>query len=118
VGSWRTAPPARYRVVITGVGLADPTVPAQAAPPMAGSRLVASYDPLSPQQRREAVALQQRIRTAMGQRAPQGPLVVSPFRYGREQLVLGGASAGDVARLASLQARGSPYVVYLTPAPG
>jgi hypothetical protein len=118
VGSWRTAPPARYRAVITGVGLPDPTMPAQPVPPSAGSRLVATYDPLSPQQRREAILLQQRIRAAMGPRAPQGPLVVSPFPYGREQLVAGGASAADVARLASLQAQGSPYVVYLTPAHG
>jgi hypothetical protein len=116
VGSERMAPPARYRALITGVGLADPTMPVQPLPPAPGSRLVASYDPLSPQQRREAVVLQQRIRAAMGQHAPQGPLVVSPFPDGREQLVLGGASARDVARLASLQARGSPYVVYLTPA--
>jgi hypothetical protein len=115
VGSGRTAPPVRYRAVITGVGLADPTMPVQPPPPAQGSRLVARYDPLSPQQRREAVVLQQRIRAAMGQHAPQSALVVSPFPYGRQQLVLGGASARDVARLASLQARGSPYVVYLTP---
>jgi hypothetical protein len=101
--------------VITGVGVPDPTTTSQPQPPPPGSRLVASYDPLSPQQRQEATVLQRSIRAAMGPRAPQGPLVVSAFSYDQELLVAGGASAGDVARLASLQARGSPYVVYLTP---
>jgi hypothetical protein len=115
VGSGRTAPPARYRAVITGVGVPDPTMSSLPPPLPPGSRLVASYDPLSPQHRQEAIMLQRRIRAAMGPHAPQGPLVVSPFPYGRRQLVAGGAPARDVARLAFLQTQGSPYLVYLTP---
>jgi hypothetical protein len=118
VGSWRTAPPAHFHAVITGVGVPDPTTTSQPPPPPPGSRLVAGYDPLSPQQRQEAIVLQRSIRAAMGPHAPQGPLVVSAFSSDQALLVAGGASAGDVARLASLQARGSPYVVYLTPGQG
>ncbi|HEX6475974.1 MAG TPA: hypothetical protein VF005_01770, partial [Acidimicrobiales bacterium] len=51
VGSWRTAPPLQYRGVITGVGVPDPTMGSPAAPPPPGSRLVASYDPLSSPER-------------------------------------------------------------------
>jgi hypothetical protein len=118
VGAWRTAPPVRYRGMITGVGVPDPTMLSQAAQPPPGSRLVASYDPLSPRERQEAVGLQRRIRAAMGLRAPPGALVVLPIPYSTTQLVDGGASRSDVLRLKSLQARGSPYLVYFTPGPG
>jgi hypothetical protein len=118
VGSWRTAPPASFRGVITGLGLPDPTIASEAAQPPPGSRLVASYDPLSPQQRQEALTLQRRIRAAMGPRAPQDALVVSPHPFPQEQLVAAGADRGDVERLADLQARGSPYLVYFTPGQG
>jgi hypothetical protein len=118
VGSWRTAPPASFRGVITGVGVPDPTIASQAAPPPPGSRLVASYDPLSPQQRQEALMLQRRIRAAMGPRAPQDALVVAPHPFPQQQLVAAGAARGDVERLASLQAGGSPYLVYFRPGQG
>jgi hypothetical protein len=114
VGSWRTAPPASFRGVITGVGVPDPAVLSQQEQPPPGSRLVASYDPLSPQQRQEALTLQRRIRAAMGPRAPQAALVVSPHPFPQQQLVDAGAPRGDVERLADLQARGSPYFVYFT----
>jgi hypothetical protein len=118
VGSWRSAPPASFRGVITVVAVTDPTSTSQAAQPPQGGRLVVSYDPLLPQQRQEATVLQQRIRAAMGSRAPQGALVVSPLPFPQEQLVKAGASPRDVARLAGLQARGSAYSVYVTPGPG
>ncbi len=118
VGSFRTASPAHYRGVITGVGVPDPTMLSQPVPPPPGSRLVASYDPLSPQQRQEAVTLERRIRAAMGPRAPRDALVVSQIRFAQEQLEAGGAARGDVERLADLQARGSPYLVYFTPGQG
>jgi hypothetical protein len=117
VGSWRTAPPLRYRGVITGVGVPDPTMPSQAPTPPPDSRLVASYDPLSPRERQEAVTLQRRIRAAIGPRAPVGALVVLPIPYSEEQLVDSGAPRSDVERLKALQARGSPYFVYFTPRP-
>jgi hypothetical protein len=118
VGSFRTAPPASFRGVITGVGLPDPTIPSLVAQPPPGSRLVASYDPLSTQQRQEALTLQRRIRAAMGPRAPDGALVVSPNPYPQEQLVAAGAAPGDVRRLAALQSSGSPYLVYFAPGQG
>jgi hypothetical protein len=115
VGSWRAAPPASFRGVINVVAAPDPTFASLAVQPPQGSRLVASYDPLSAQERQEAVVLQQRIRSALGPRAPQGALVVSFVPYDQHQLVSQGASPSDVARLAALQARGSPYLVYYSP---
>jgi hypothetical protein len=113
VGSWRSAPPASFRGVVTLVPVIDPTFASQAVQPPQGSRLVASYDPLSAQERHEAVVLQQRIRSALGPRAPQSALLVSSLPpYDQYLLVSEGASPTDVARLAALQARGSPYLVY------
>jgi hypothetical protein len=117
VGSWRTALPAQVRAVVTGVAVPDPTIASDSGQPPQGSRLVASYDPLSPQQRQEAVVLQRRIRAAMGPRAPRDPLVVSPLPFPRDQLVAGGATRGDVERLGDLQAGGSPYLVYVSSTP-
>ena len=77
VGAWRVAPPIRVNGVITGVGVPDPTILSQPLQPSPASRLVASYDPLSPGQRQEAVTLQRRIRAELGPRAPADPLVVS-----------------------------------------
>ena len=62
--------------------------------------------------------LQQRIRAAMGPRAPSDPLVVPTAPSEQQKLVTAGASARDVARLYALQARGSPYLVYLAPGQG
>ena len=118
VGAWRVAPPIRVNGVITGVGVPDPTIVSQPLQPSPASRLVASYDPLSPRERQEAVGLQRRIRAAMGRGAPPGALVVLPFPYSTTQLVDAGASRSDVLRLKALQTRGSPYFVYFTPGPG
>lgn len=118
VGSFRTSPPVQVRGVITGVGVPDPTVASPLEQPPPGGRLVASYDPLSPQQRQEAVSLQRHIRAAMGPRAPQGALVISPVPFLRTQMVAAGAARADIQRLADLQAEGSPYLIYLTPGPG
>jgi hypothetical protein len=115
VGSWRSVPPKSLRGVITVVAVTDPTLPSLAVRPPQGSRLVASYDPLSAQERQEAVVLQQRIRAALGPRGPQGALVVSSVPYNQHQLVSAGASPSDVARLAALQAPGSPYLVFYSP---
>lgn len=118
VGAWRVTPPIHVNGVITGVGVPDPTILSQPLQPSPASRLVASYDPLSPGQRLEAVTLQRRIRAELGPRAPADPLVVSQTPDAQSMLVEAGASSSDVQRLSSLQARGSPYLVYFTPGPG
>jgi hypothetical protein len=111
-GARRTTPPASYSGVVTIVGVPDPAV---RPPPPPGGRLIASYDPLPAGQRREADRLQEQIRDAQGPRAGQGALVVPGTPLGKALLVLGGAPASDVNRLAALQAKGSPYEVFFSP---
>jgi hypothetical protein len=118
VGAWRVAPPIRVNGVITGVGVPDPTILSQPLQPSPASRLVASYDPLSPSERQEAVTLQRRIRAELGPRATADPLIVSQVPHVQTMLIKEGASRSDLQRLSSLQARGSPYLVYFTPGPG
>ncbi len=112
-GSERTAARASVHDVVTVVAMPDRGSPLEQP---SGARLVASYDPLTASERAESMRLAHRIRSAMGSRAPLGPLVVPRTRHGQDQLVAGGASRRDVERLAQLQAQGTPYVVFLAPA--
>jgi hypothetical protein len=110
-GNWRVATPDDVDAVISVVDVAetgwhlDPR-----------SRLVASYDPLSPSERDRATHLDTQIRAEMGVHAPHTRLFVLSV-YDKVLAEFGGASPADVEELAALQGRGDGLAVYLSPAP-
>ena len=110
LGSWNTRNPNHASGTVTVVG---PTEFVGTWPPPPGSRLIARYDPLRPRQRREADKLQAQIKTSLGGNAPTGPIVTSP-PLAAVLLIAHGAPKSAVVRLATLQAAGPTYLVYLT----
>jgi hypothetical protein len=110
-GSWRVASPDRVDAVLSVVDDAEP-----GWQPQPGSRLLASYDPLSPAERARATQLDAKIRADMGAHAP--PLrVFVDNPYIKVSALMSGASVSDVDELAALQQRGDGFSVYLSPAP-
>jgi hypothetical protein len=110
-GNWRLATPDRVDAILSVVDNAEP-----GWQPQPGRRLLASYDPLSPEERARAAQLDSKIRADMGAKAPpqrvfvdNGPLAALA--------VLSGAAPSDVNELAALQRRGDGFAVYLSPAP-
>jgi hypothetical protein len=110
LGTWHTGSPSHTSGTLTVVG---PTELVGRWPPPPGSRLIARYDPLRPGQRHEADKLLAQIRTSLGGDAPTGPIVTSP-PLAALLLIVHGAPRSAVVRLASLQAAGPSYLVYLT----
>jgi hypothetical protein len=107
-GSWRVRRPDRATATIYVVNLENELAGWN---PPAGAEVIAHVDPLTPRERDEAVALERRIRSAVGD-----------FQAGRaltgggsleNELVSHGASRPDVERLVELQDRGFAYSVYL-----
>ncbi len=109
-GSWRLASPDQVDAIITMVAI--PEVAAGWHPP-AGSRVVATWDPLTNEQRARARTLDTRIRAAMGARAPTRLVVDSD--YARSALVDDGADRREVDELGGLQAHGDGFFVYVSP---
>jgi hypothetical protein len=111
-GSRRIATPGQIDGVITVVAI--PELDAGWQPPP-GSRLVASYDPLTPEQRARARELETKIKSDMGAKAPQRVLLDSPFSRG--VAIDGGASPADVAEFHQLQPNADGFEVFVSPAP-
>jgi hypothetical protein len=79
--------------------------------PPVGAEVIAHVDPLTPEERDEAVAIEQRIRAAVGSFF-RGQALILGGSFGSD-LVDHGASRSDVDRLAQLQQPGFAYFVYL-----
>lgn len=109
-GSWRLATPGEVDGLISVADVSD-----VAFRPPPGSRRIAGYDPLTPAERAREIGLEQSIRAQMGDRAPEGRVLVNNgfLQYVAEQA---GARRDDVAELSRLQARGNGFAVYLSPA--
>jgi hypothetical protein len=110
-GNWRVATLDDVDAVISVVDVAEPGWHLDPR-----SRLVASYDPLSPSERDRATHLDTQIRAEMGVHAPHTRLFVLSV-YDKVLAEFGGASPADVEELAALQGRGDGFAVYLSPAP-
>jgi hypothetical protein len=110
-GPWRIAGPGDVDDIITLI----PSVGTRRsyAPPE-GSRLVATYDPLSPDERVRAGALEESIRTSAGGAAPLGPVIVTEAAE-RDRLVQAGAARGEVDELLAFQQRGDAFYLFLAP---
>jgi len=74
-----------------------------------GAQLIASFDPLRPEERALATTLENRIR-AVAHVPPTTPIEAAVVLNG---YVSHGAAPADVAQLAALQRRGDDYFVYL-----
>jgi hypothetical protein len=109
-GSWRVRATDRATATIFVVNLENELA---GWDPPAGSQLIAHADPLTARERDEAVALERRIRAAIGSFKAGAALVVGGSLV--EQLVSHGAHGSDVERLVELQQRGFAYFVYLQP---
>jgi hypothetical protein len=83
--------------------------------PPPGSRVVASYDPLTPAQRTRIHDLEAKIKADMGANAPQR--VLADSAYARGIAVDQGASPADIEEFHQLQVIGDGFIVYLSPAP-
>jgi hypothetical protein len=110
-GSWRVASPDDVDAIVTMVAMPDVGTDWQPPP---HSRVVATYDPLTPRQRDHSDRLVARIRKAVGTHAP--PLLLLGAREERDRLVREGAKRVDVDALAELQAAGEGFVVFVSPA--
>lgn len=109
-GTWRTATPDDADAVVFVV---DQTSIALGWQPPDGARLLASHDPLSPDERRELERLEERVRTAAGV-DPSEPVYVHPPYFG-DVLVRDGARRADVDQLIVLHGKGDRYEVHLLP---
>ncbi len=108
MGRHHVLAPAKADVVLVVVSGEDRA----AWPEPPGARLVASYDPLPPAERRRTRQLEARFRRALGAGAPRGPIIVaSPFVD--DALRRQGISSAAIAELNRLQGRGDAYFVYL-----
>lgn len=110
VGSWRVVSPGSIPDRLTVV--TAPLTPALRATLPAGAEVLASYDPLSPQDRATAGELSDRVRAQLHQPPSPDPLAVSSSADFQQVLIKRGADPADVARLGALEAAGKPYVVY------
>jgi hypothetical protein len=110
VGSWRVVAPGIIPDRLTVV--TAPLTPALRATLPAGAEVLASYDPLSPQDRATASELSDRVRAQLHQTPSPDPLAVSSSADFQRMLIQRGADPADVARLGALEAAGKPYVVY------
>jgi hypothetical protein len=108
-GRWRLATTDQVDALITVVDTSELD-----GPPDPSARLLATYDPLTPDERAKARDLEARIRQSMDSRAPNGRIFVNNFPLGYTALIAG-ASIDDVTQLSELQKRGDGYAVYLSP---
>lgn len=109
-GTWRTAEIHEADGVLFVV---DQTSISLGWEPPEGAVLLASHDPLTPDERRELERLEARVR-AEADPDPAQPLFVH-VPYFRDLLVRGGARRTDVERLAVLHGVGDRYEVHLLP---
>jgi hypothetical protein len=112
-GRWRLAEPDEVNGVVTIVDVPDLERGWQAP---AGSRRVASWDPLSADERTRARELEASIRATMGPRAPDGRVLLG-LPSSRQDALDAGAAPADVEALHDLQELGDGYVVFVSPAP-
>jgi hypothetical protein len=111
-GSWRLSRVSEVHEIITIV----PSIGSSSSYELnLGSRLVASWDPLSPLERIRAGELEAMIRTTARGRLPEGPLLLDN-RDTFGELERDGASRSNLDELLDLQQRGDRYFIYLSPA--
>jgi hypothetical protein len=112
-GAWREATPGDVDAMVMIIDLPDLEAGAWAPPP--GSRLVASYDPLTAAQRAKVTELTAGIRELLGPNAPRGRIATG---LGDALHMTGlGVPASALDGLHALQQLGDGYAVYLTPPP-
>jgi hypothetical protein len=112
-GAWREATPQSVDGLVMVIDLPD--VQLGTWPPPAGSRLVASFDPLTAAQRARVRELDATIRESLGPNAPKGRLSVGVADVlSMEPL---GASRAALEELHALQSLGDGYAVYVAPPP-
>jgi hypothetical protein len=112
-GSWREATPQQVDAMVMIVDLPDLQLGMWRPPP--GSRLVASYDPLTAAQRVRAQELAASIRESLGPNAPPGRISIGLSDVvSMEKL---GVSRSAIEELHALEQPGDGYAVYLTPPP-
>ena len=112
-GEWREATPSEVDGMVMVVPLPDVELGTWSAPP--GSRLIASFDPLTADQRARARALAAGIRDSLDAYAPPGRISVGLADV--IALEQHGASRAALEELYRLEALGDGYAVYLTPPP-
>jgi hypothetical protein len=109
-GNWRTATPREVDAVVTIVDVPD--IELGVFQPPAGSRIVASYDPLTPRQRARAHEIEVAIRAHMASKAPAGR---AEFNVAAQlERDAAGVPRALSDELAGLERLGDGYVVYLT----
>lgn len=109
-GSWRLASPDQVDAVITMVAI--PEIDAGWHAP-ANSRVVATFDPLTTEQRARVRALDEQIRAEVGANASER--LVADSNHARSAFVDDGANRKDVDELGRLQAVGDGFVVFVSP---
>jgi hypothetical protein len=109
-GTWRLANPDQVDAIITMAAI--PELDAGWQPP-AHSRVVATFDPLTAEQRARLRTLDKHIHTEVG--AKTSERLVLDSDEARTDLVDRGADRGDVDELSRLQALGDGFIVFVSP---
>jgi hypothetical protein len=113
VGTWRTAVPSEVDAIITLVDVPDLQLGVVQPPP--GSTMIASYDPLTPQQRARALEIELAIRAQLGSKAPPGRAEFTIERQVEREAA--GVPNALTDELFAFQRLGDGYAVYLSPSP-